>query len=474
MYRCFLRAGIRRRLTIALATVPVLAAGAGGQTTALSLRQALTEADRAAYAIRVAASNADADRARSIAPLRGILPSLRLEAGLVRTNDPIGTFGATLRQRAITTANFDPRRLNHPEAVSTYQGGVVLEQPLLDAAAWAARHGALRAAAATRATEAWVRLATRADIIRAFYSAILASEHVRTLEAAVAAARAHLKQADALVRNGAATRADALLASVRASDIEAQLLEASGAALTSRRQLAVALGRGEGEAPELASALPSSARIRDISSADTIARISAPRADVEAALRGVDAARADARRAFATLLPRLNSFARYDWYAADRPYAGEKTWTVGVMASWSLFAGASELSEVRATAARADVARAAADAVAARARLELEQTRVALTVALARLEISERAVTQSAEAHRILARKYEGGLATITELLDAQAVATGSALARSQASHDAIVAAADRRQALGADPKTLAALDDPTTADAPATARRAQ
>jgi outer membrane protein TolC len=457
----------------AIAAVALLAASAGGQTTGLTLRHALTEADHAAYAVRIATGNAGADRARSLAPLRGILPSLRLEAGLVRTTDPIGTFGATLRQRAITTANFDPRRLNHPEAVSTYQGGVVIEQPVLDAAAWAGRRAALRAADATRATEAWVRLATRTDVIRAFYGAILASEQVRTLQDAATAARAHVKQAEALVRNGAATRADALLASVRASEIETQLLEASGAARTSRRQLGVVLGRDEDDAPELTSSFPTSDRIRDVAAADTIVQTGVQRADVEAAARGVDAARADAARAYATLLPRLNSFARYDWYAADRPYAGEKTWTVGVMASWSLFAGASELSEVRTAGARADVARAAADAVAARARLELDQSRVALSVALARLEIAERAVTQSAEAHRILARKYQGGLATITELLDAQAVATGSALALSHASYGAIVAAAERRQALGLDPQALVALDD-HSADRPETARRAQ
>ena len=111
--------------------------------------------------------------------------------------------------------------------------------------------------------------------------------------------------------------------------------------------------------------------------------------------------------------------------------------------------------------ARSDAARAQADAAQANAQLELEQTRTALKVALARLSIAERAVAQSAEAHRIVGRKYEGGLAQVVELLDAQAVETQSALGFSQARWSTIVAAAERRRALGRDPGSLEALDEP-------------
>ena len=100
-----------------------------------------------------------------------------------------------------------------------------------------------------------------------------------------------------------------------------------------------------------------------------------------------------------------------------------------------------------------------AEAAAARADLELTQTGAALQVALARLDITERAVAQSAEAHRIVARKYAGGLAGVVELLDAAAVETASALGYAHARFAAIAAAAARRQAIGGDPGTLATLD---------------
>ena len=142
------------------------------------------------------------------------------------------------------------------------------------------------------------------------------------------------------------------------------------------------------------------------------------------------------------------------------------------MASWSPFAGASELADIRTTIGRATSARAQADAAGAQAQLQRERTRTALTVALTRLAIAERGAEQGTEAHRIVGRKYAGGLATVVELLDAQAVETQSALALSEARWSAIVTAAERRLALGRDPGTLQSLDDDILAALESGARR--
>ena len=451
-----------RILSVALAGLAALATPSAAHAQ-LTLRDAFREADAGAFANRVAAGTADAQRAQALAPLAGILPSARIEAGYARTTDPIGAFGTTLRQRAVTPAAFEPARLNRPAPVGNYAGALVLEAPIANADAWAGRRAAVGAAHASQAAADWTRIATHTDVIRAWYGAVLAAERARTLESAARAAQAHAAQAATLVRNGVATRSDALLASVRAGDVEAQLAEARGAVSTARRQLALVLGRADGDAADLAApaTLPASARIRAVVAADTLAVADGARADVQAARLGLDAARADRRRARAAYLPRVNSFARYDWNSPDLPYGGNRNWTVGVMATVPLLGSAGELSDVRATAAREAAARAQAEGAVARAALEVEQSRTTLAVALQRLDIAERAAVQSAEAHRIVERKYAGGLATVVELLDAQAVETGSALALSAARYGAIVAAAERRQALGGDPATLAELDEP-------------
>ena len=463
------------RSLLAVYAVSLSALGATGAGAQLSLAEAFRQADRSGYGNRIAAGGTASQAALALAPLKGILPSFRVEAGYVRTTDPIGVFGSRLRQRTISQANFDPQRLNHPGSIGNYQSGIVLEQPLFNADAWTGRRAAVRAAGASRAQEEWTRLATRVDVVRAYYGAVLATERARTLETAVRAAHAHVAQAEAMVRQGLVTKSDALLASVRAGEVDVQLAEANGNAATARRQLAVMLGRDGGELPPHLTAptqLPSSERIRAAVASDTAAAAPAPRADVRAAEEGLAAAHADVQRARSAYLPRINSFVRYDWNSPDRLYADDKSWTAGVMASWSPLAGVSELADLQATAGRAQTARAQADAARANARLEVEQTRTALIVALTRLTIAERAASQSAEAHRIVGRKYEGGIATVVELLDAQAVETQSALALSQARWGAIVTGAERLQALGRDPAGLRSLEDASLAAHDASASR--
>ncbi|HEY0970118.1 MAG TPA: TolC family protein [Gemmatimonadales bacterium] len=452
---------MRIRLWAALPLLVGTATTLPAQT--LTLREALTRADGAAFPNRIAAGTAAAQRGQATAALRGILPTLRLEGGYVRTDDPIGAFGTTLRQRVITAADFDPARLNRPAAIGNYQGGAVIEQPLFNADAWTGRQAATRAVAATEASADWTRLGTRVDVVRAYYGVTLAHEKVATLAAAARAAHAHVRQAEAMVRQGMVTKSDALLAAVGAGEVDAQLADAEAEARTAIRQLAVVLGAQGVFAPVLPEHLPSATRIRAVVAPDTASTALAAdagfRADVEAAELGLDAARLDVRRARSLYLPRLNGFARYDWNSATRLYGGDAAWTVGVMASWSPFAGASEIAELQATSGREDAARAMADAARERALLEVEETGNALRAALARLDIAERAVAQSAEAHRIVARKYEGGLATVTDLLDAAATDTRSALALSAARYAVITAGAERLRALGRDPGALARLD---------------
>lgn len=444
---------------LALGAALLLPMAASAQVP-LRLEEALRRADDAAYANRIAAGRADAQEAQTLATYRGVLPSVRMEAGWVRTTDPIGAFGTTLRQRSITQADFDPTRLNDPSPIANWGGALIVEQPLFNADAHLGRAAASKAAAAADASVVWTRAETRLEVVRAYYGAVLAAEKVATLEAAVRAAQAHVKQARTMVETGFATRSDALLAEVKAGEVEADLASARGDADLARRGLSVLLGAADEVDFTLPARLPDPEAVRRLAHADVpVAEQS--RGDVAAAREGLAAARADVRRAKSLYVPRVNAFARLDWNSDARPYAGEENWTAGVMLSWSPFAGASEISEIRAAAGRERAARAGAEAARAQAKLEVETAETRRRVAQQRLDIAERATRQSIEAHRIVERKYEGGLATVAELLDAAAVETQSGLGRSAAIYAAIVAEAERRHAAGLDLAALAMLDNP-------------
>ena len=456
----FLLCPMSRLVAQAPATAPPAA-------TPLSLADALCEADGHAYANRIATSSTDAERAKARMTLKGILPSARVEGDFVRTTDPLGAFGSTLRQRLVTPASFVPERLNYPPATNNVHGGLVLEVPLLNGDAWTGWKAARAAADASTARGDWTAITTRTNVVRAYYGAILASEKVRMLEEALRAAEAGVREVQVMVQQGMVTKADALQASIRAAEVFAQLLSARSDALTARQQLGVLIGRNDGFAPVLPTALPADASVRALAERDTLApptpadatsRITS-RADVRAAEAGRLAANADRQRAVTTMLPRVNGIARYDWNDATNLYGGPKNWTVGVMASWSIFGGNSELADHASASARAESARAGKDATLAQGQVEADAARRAVAVALQRLDLADRSAEQSVEAFRLVEKRYGGGLATIAERLGAESQATGTALARGAARYALIEALATYRRAIGADPAELAALD---------------
>ncbi|MBX7119999.1 MAG: TolC family protein, partial [Gemmatimonadaceae bacterium] len=265
----------------------------GAQERALTLRDALARAGRQAYANRIAGAQADAQAAQALQPYRGILPGVRVEAGFVRTTDPIAAFGTKLRQRAIGAADFDPATLNFPAAIGNRSAGLVLEQPLLNADAWVGRTAAVDAARAQRAAADWTRTGTEVDVVRAYFGATLAAEKRTTLRAAEQAAQAHVRRAEAFADTGMVTRSDALLAAVRAGEVTTQRMQGEADASHALRALAMLVGDPTA-ALAVPSALPSADAIRSLVAADTAAP-GATTADVGVALRAD--VRADVRAA---------------------------------------------------------------------------------------------------------------------------------------------------------------------------------
>jgi outer membrane protein TolC len=422
----------------------------------LSLREALVRAEHDGFANRRAAGDARASAAA--VSLRGVLPALRLEGGYVRTTDPLGAFGSLLRQRAVTPEAFDPARLNRPDALSNVGAAAIVEQPLFNADALYGRRAASRASEAAHATEVWVRSGTQVAVISAYYGAVLAHEMVLALDTSLASALAHQRQAESMHRNGLVTRSDALLAAVRAGEVEARLIGARGDSSLSGARVALAIGAPLDSVRIQAARLPDVSAIRALFGAPLPPAVERP--DVQAARLSLEAARADARRASALFLPRINAFGRLDWNAPGTPFGGDRAWTAGVMLSWSPFSGGSELADGRAARARRESAAAMAEAAEAQAQLDVRSVETRASVALARMDLAERAVAQSVEAHRIVARKYEGGVASVTELFDAAAGETGARLAFAESRYQAIMAAAERLRARGGDVNAIVILED--------------
>jgi outer membrane protein TolC len=430
----------------------------------LSLRDVLLAVDSAAYGTRAARADARAADASVTESLAGYLPAFRLEAGSARTTDPIGVFGAKLRQRIVTAADFDPARLNRPDAITMTTGAIVLEQPLFAPQAWLGRRAATLAARAQHAAADQTASTAQLSASRSYFGAIVAAASVSALDVAVAAGEAHVRQAATLERNGVVTHSDVLLAEVRLRELESRRASARGDALMARLALAVQMGQPADTVRPLPPGLPSTEAVLALiaqgwPNAGTAPANGAARGDVTAARLGAQAAQSNVRRATARWLPTVGAMARSDWAASGQPFAGSPYWTAGVMVSLPVFSGGADLADRQRAVAQLRAAESRAEGAAAQATLEATQTSIARSVSVERLLIAERALSQSTEALRLVQRRYDGGLAAITELLDAGAARTSSELSVLAARHEVLVALAAERVALGFDLTPLLSLD---------------
>lgn len=433
--------------------VPV---GLGAQAP-LSLGEALHRAETTAYANRVAAAQVRAADARAASARQGFLPAVRAEAGAIRTNDPLAGFGFLLRQRAVTPQAFDPAGLNNPSPRTDMNAALVAEVPLVNLDAWAGKRAADRMADAEALGREWSASGVQLDVMRSYFGAVLAAEKVRVLAVAEAAGLAHKRRAETALKNGLVTRSDVLLAEVRVGELTTQRIAATADAEIARRMLALVLGTPSDTAFALPTTIP-------VAGADAaLGESVGTRADVAMVAAQAEAAAANADRRTRALLPRINGFGRYEWHDRSALFSGKPMWTVGVMASWSPFSGGAELAARQEALANADAARAGREATEAMAALELVSAESAVRVATEALTIAERGAVQAAEAHRIVERKYEGGLATVAELLEAQATELGAQLAEAKARYDLIVARGTLARVRANDLATLAAALDAAT-----------
>jgi outer membrane protein TolC len=450
----------RTALVVIASLAPAIAHAQGPHVT---LGDALERATVSAVPNRVARAASDAANAGRMSAWRTILPTLRVDAGFVRTTDPVGAFGTSLRQQRITSADFDPARLNFPAPINNFTGALIFEQPVFMLDGWLAARAGTRASEGARSAAEWTALTTQSEVIDAWFRVILAAERANTMTMATQGARAHVRQAEAMLEAGFVTKSDVLLAESRAGELEIARLDAVRDSVLSRGQLTLLLGDGSLPLPATLGGFPADSVVerfaRDVAELD-----SRPRADVQGAEAGVAAAVADVNRARATMVPRLVSFARRDLHSADVPFGGSSNWSVGIMASWSLFSGAAEVGDRRGAEARRASAAAQLAGALANADLDAQRSALSLQASLARLAIARSTAKQSEEAHRIVTRKYEGGLATVVELLDAAIAETQARLGLSAARHSLITSIAERLRATGHEPARLAALGDSATA----------
>jgi len=408
------------RYALVLATVAAGASGAAAQERPVTLAEAVAQARSGSQDVLAARSRAEAAGHARAAAGAYRWPMAGLEAGAVRSDDPVAAFGGRLRQGHFSQADFDPVGLNHPDPLTDWSGALGARWAPLDFAADAALRAAASEADAADLGAEW---AARASAFRAearYLEAVAAERRLAAARAAHQAAEANARLSELRRGEGLLTDADVLQARAALEGARASEIDTRRGVDDARGRLALALGWPEGQVP-----VPTDTSFADpaVGSGDVTARADLRASEVM--LEAADARVAQARR---SRLPRVEGFARIATHS-NRVFSGaQHDWTLGLQLSVPVFTGFAIRAQERAAAAMRDAAAREHGLRVSEARSQVAEAERAVLAARQGAAAASAASQAAAEAARLMRRRFEEGLVTTADLLAVEAQASALAV----------------------------------------------
>ncbi|MEP0823128.1 MAG: TolC family protein [Ignavibacterium sp.] len=264
------------------------------------------------------------------------------------------------------------------------------------------------------------------NVTTAYWSAYRATRLEEVLRQSVEQVSAHLRDVQNYERQGLATTAEVLKVETQLSDIRVKLIQAQGALKIAQMTLNSLMGRAL-ETPVAPSddpvALGEAGLPGSLEEAVRIARERRPEIRASRERRAMQEALVTASAG--GWYPSVVLAANFD-YARPNPRVippedrWHRTWDVGVQVQWNIwdwFATESQTEQARAQLSQAEAVLAqVTDAVA----LEAAQSFFSLKEARERIDASRLGARQAQESYRITNEKFRQGLATSSDLLDAE------------------------------------------------------
>jgi outer membrane protein TolC len=270
-----------------------------------------------------------------------------------------------------------------------------------------------------------------ADVQAAWLDASSAHTAVGIWESTLERVRESERVAERLVAASQATPEVVWRARAERSEVEQQLAESSERAHAAVRALNRIVGRSLNDAVEIVS--PDSVACLEIGITEYEANASAMerREELRQASSGLGAAQAAGRIATAAYLPSVALSLDYGYQGNDLGFSGDDDFVMAsVVVSWSLFEGGRHGANRQ--AARADVDRSLAMRRQAEemVRLDVQQAYESAVVARGAIDAAEARLASAERTFGLVRRKYEEGVASQIEFIDARVALTNAELNR--------------------------------------------
>lgn len=435
---------LRRSTLIVLLLCPAAALAQPGQLS-LTLDEALQRGQR--ESLRLAEMQARVDAATAVEAGRqaAVRPLVAALAGYTRTNH-VDEF--------LIAAPAQPPRVLYPDVPDNFRTRLDLQWPIYSGG----RTDALvRAARAEREAAGSDLLAARADlkleITRAFWALVTAREAEDVLNQAIENLDAHVRDMRSRLEQGLVPPNEVLSAEAQRSRERVLALEARNARAVADADLKRLIG-DDGPGAIVPQASPAEVPPAPEQIETLIAEAQRLRPERQAFQQRTAASRAREVAAGASTRPQIGLAGGYD-YARPNPRifpradAWDDSWDVSVNMSWSLWDGGRRRAEQAEAMAGTRAIEARAGEFDRQLRLEVRQRWYELDSSRAAIEAASDGIKAAVEARRVLRERFAAGVATSTDVLDAETAVLQAELDRTRAISNARLARARLERAIG-------------------------
>ena len=409
---------------------------------ALTLQETIELAERNNRDLAISRLQVQQQQAAVREAQASLYPTLDLQSNLNRSLSASGTIGIKAAQAdAITqfgsesaARSFSPQsfRRSVADESTSWDTSLQLNYDLYTSGARASRRriaaGNLRAAELAMER---VREQLRLDVTGEYYDLQEANEQVNINEQSVRNSEQSLRDANAQERAGLGTRFDVLRSEVQLANNQQQLTNSLATEEVNRRKIAQRLSLPEFVTVSAADAVRPAGTWK-LNLEETIVTAYKQRVELEEQLVQRDISEAGRTQALSALGPRIQLQARYNLLKIFEQPVSELSsgYSVAAVATWRLFDGGAARSQAQQQEVGKQIAETRFTQSRNNIRFQVEQSYATLISSGKNIETTTKALGQACEARRLAKLRFDAGVGTQTDVLNAETDLTRSAGSR--------------------------------------------
>jgi TolC family type I secretion outer membrane protein len=416
------RFSIRAAFFLLLLVFGIVSPGLAGEETSnpspLTLEDAIRTALEKNPRISAARFQLDASAARITQARSGLYPRIDFSESYSRTNNPALVFSTRLNQEQITTQDFDPSSLNDPSSIQNFASVLSLSMPIYEAGQ--VRIGVDQARlgqeSATLSADR-VRQEVISTVVASYIGVLLLQDQLEVIRQTLESAKANRKIIQSRVQSGLAVKSDFLRAQVRVAELEQEQLNARSQVDVARATLNAAMGISTDEARHPIPFKREETKPDNLEKWLQVAFQNRP--DLKEMRLQELSAEQEVKKAKMAHLPGLFLTGNYEIDSEEYDRTANN-YTVGLVLRANLFSGFGLQAKVREALANLQQAKAGLRQLELAIGVETRKAYSQAVSSFERIQVAEAAVAQADEGLRIVRNRYESGLFTIVNLLDAE------------------------------------------------------